>query len=50
MNETKLTVPADRPVILIERGFDAPRHLVWEATTMPDLVHAGVRRDAVVRD
>jgi uncharacterized protein YndB with AHSA1/START domain len=38
MNETKLTVPADRPVILIERWFDAPRHLVWKATTTPDLV------------
>ncbi|HEY3801870.1 MAG TPA: SRPBCC domain-containing protein [Kofleriaceae bacterium] len=38
MNETKLTVPTDRPVILIERWFDAPRHLVWKATTTPDLV------------
>jgi len=38
MNETKLTVPADRPVILIERWFDAPRHLVWKATTTPELI------------
>jgi len=37
-NETKLTVPADKPVILIERWFDAPRHLVWKATTTPELV------------
>jgi uncharacterized protein YndB with AHSA1/START domain len=38
MNETKLAVPTDRPVILIERWFDAPRHLVWKATTTPELV------------
>jgi uncharacterized protein YndB with AHSA1/START domain len=38
MNETSLIVPADRPVILIERWFDAPCHLVWKATTTTELV------------
>jgi uncharacterized protein YndB with AHSA1/START domain len=38
MNETTLIVPADRPIILIERWFDAPVHLVWQATTTPELV------------
>jgi uncharacterized protein YndB with AHSA1/START domain len=37
-NKTNVTAPADKPVIHIERWFDAPRHLVWKATTTPDLV------------
>jgi uncharacterized protein YndB with AHSA1/START domain len=40
----KVTLPADEQ-ILITRDFDAPRHLVYEAYTNPDLVrrwwHAG---------
>lgn len=32
-----LTLPTDRQ-ILITRGFDAPRHLVWRAWTTPELV------------
>jgi uncharacterized protein YndB with AHSA1/START domain len=41
---TTLTLPTDEQ-ILIERSFDAPRHLVWRAYTEPELVrqwwHAG---------
>jgi len=41
---TTLTLPTDER-ILIERSFDAPRHLVWRAYTEPELVrqwwHAG---------
>ncbi len=41
---TTLTLPTDEQ-ILIERSFDAPKHLVWRAYTEPDLVrrwwHAG---------
>jgi uncharacterized protein YndB with AHSA1/START domain len=33
----KVTLPADDQ-ILIEREFDAPRHLVWQAWTTPELV------------
>ena len=43
-NRTALTLPTDEQ-ILIERRFDAPKHLVWRAYTEPDLVrqwwHAG---------
>ena len=33
----KVTLPGDRQ-ILITREFDAPKHLVWEAWTTPELV------------
>jgi uncharacterized protein YndB with AHSA1/START domain len=33
----EVTLPADTQ-ILIERGFDAPKELVWEAFTTPELV------------
>ena len=36
-SRAKLTLPTDRQ-ILIERSFDAPRHLVYEAYTTPELV------------
>ena len=36
-NRAKVTTPSDTE-ILIERGFDAPRHLVYRAYTEPDLV------------
>ena len=32
-----VTLPSDTE-ILIERGFDAPAHLVWRATTEPELI------------
>ena len=32
-----VTLPADEQ-ILITREFDAPRHLVWQAWTTPELV------------
>ena len=35
--KAKVTLPADDQ-ILIEREFDAPRHLVWKALTTPELV------------
>ena len=35
MNENIVTTPADQPVILIERKFDAPRTLVWRCYTEP---------------
>lgn len=35
--KARVTLPADDQ-ILIEREFDAPRHLVWEALTTPELV------------
>ena len=36
-NRAKVTTPSDTE-ILIERDFDAPRHLVYRAYTEPDLV------------
>src|SRR5205085_12098980 len=36
-NRARLTLPTDEQ-ILIERQFDAPRHLVYTAYTTPDLV------------
>jgi len=33
----EVTTPTDREVV-IERVFDAPRHLVWEALTGPELL------------
>jgi uncharacterized protein YndB with AHSA1/START domain len=33
----QVTTPTDRE-ILITRGFNAPRHLVWDCHTKPDLV------------
>jgi uncharacterized protein YndB with AHSA1/START domain len=36
-NRAKVTLPSDEE-ILIEREFDAPRHLVFEAFTTPELV------------
>ena len=33
----KVTLPADNQ-ILITRDFDAPRHLVWQALTEPELI------------
>src|SRR6185437_12878033 len=33
----RVTLPTDEQ-ILIEREFDAPRHLVWKAFTTPELV------------
>ena len=34
----KLTVEPGKPTIVIEREFDAPRRLVYQAVTQPDLV------------
>ena len=36
-NELKVTLQGDT-TILLEREFDAPRHLVWEAMTKPEHV------------
>jgi uncharacterized protein YndB with AHSA1/START domain len=36
-NRARVTLPTDEQ-ILIERDFDAPRHLVYRAYTTPDLV------------
>ena len=36
-NQARVTLPTDER-ILIEREFDAPRHLVYRAYTTPDLV------------
>ncbi|HKQ48234.1 MAG TPA: SRPBCC family protein [Phycisphaerae bacterium] len=33
----KITTPGDREVVMT-RAFNAPRHLVWQALTKPDLV------------
>jgi len=33
----KLTTPTDREIVMT-RVFDAPRHLVWEALTKPELL------------
>lgn len=37
-NETTITAEPGQRTIRIERWFDAPRHLVWQATTTPELV------------
>jgi len=34
-NETHATAPANEPVLLLERVFNAPRELVWQAWTDP---------------
>jgi uncharacterized protein YndB with AHSA1/START domain len=36
-NSAKVTLPTDTQ-ILIEREFDAPKHLVWKAYTTPELI------------
>jgi uncharacterized protein YndB with AHSA1/START domain len=36
-NKLEITLPGDRE-IRITRGFDAPRNLVWDAHTKPELV------------
>lgn len=36
-NTAKVTLPTDTQ-ILIEREFDAPKHLVWKAYTTPELI------------
>jgi uncharacterized protein YndB with AHSA1/START domain len=36
-NALKVTLPTET-TILLEREFDAPRHLVWEAMTRPEYV------------
>lgn len=36
-NSAKVTLPGDTQ-ILIEREFDAPKHLVWKAYTTPELI------------
>jgi uncharacterized protein YndB with AHSA1/START domain len=47
MNDSIVTTPADEPVILIERMFDAPRALVWRCYTEPrHLAHFWGPRDA----
>jgi uncharacterized protein YndB with AHSA1/START domain len=45
--DTTLSLPSDRE-ILMTRKFDAPREVVWEAITDPDLIPQwwGFRRDA----
>jgi uncharacterized protein YndB with AHSA1/START domain len=45
--ETTLTLPSDRE-ILMTRKFEAPREVVWEAITDPDLIPRwwGFARDA----
>lgn len=37
LNKLKVTTPNDRDIV-ITRDFDAPRRLVWDAMTKPDLV------------
>ena len=46
-HETTLTLPSDRE-ILMTRKFDAPREVVWDTITDPDLIPDwwGFRRDA----
>ncbi len=46
-HETTLTLPSDRE-ILMTRKFDAPREVVWDTITDPDLIPRwwGFRRDA----
>ena len=47
MNQNIVTTPADEPVILIERMFDAPRPLVWRCYTNPvHLAHFWGPKDA----
>lgn len=47
MNQNIVTTPADDPVILIERRFDAPRPLVWRCYTEPrHMAHFWGPRDA----
>jgi uncharacterized protein YndB with AHSA1/START domain len=36
-NTLKVTTPTDREVVMT-RVFDAPRHLVWEAMSKPELI------------
>jgi uncharacterized protein YndB with AHSA1/START domain len=45
-HETVVTLPSDRE-ILITRSFDAPREIVWDTITDPDLIPQwwGFRRD-----
>jgi len=45
-HETVVTLPSDRE-ILITRSFDAPREIVWDTITDPDLIPRwwGFRRD-----
>src|ERR1700687_247474 len=45
-HETVVTLPTDRE-ILIARSFDAPREIVWDTITDPDLIPQwwGFRRD-----
>jgi uncharacterized protein YndB with AHSA1/START domain len=38
IGKTSVTIPAREPTIVIQRLFDAPRRLVWEATTRPEHV------------
>jgi uncharacterized protein YndB with AHSA1/START domain len=35
-NEVRSTAPAGEPILIIERVFDAPRDLVWQAWTDPE--------------
>ena len=37
MGNLEVTTPSDREIV-VTRGFDAPRHLVFDAFTKPDLV------------
>lgn len=36
-SELKITTPSDLEIV-ITRGFDAPRRLVWQAMTRPDMI------------
>jgi uncharacterized protein YndB with AHSA1/START domain len=36
MSETTFTYPADEPIMVITRVFQAPRELVWQACTRPE--------------
>src|SRR5262249_7512226 len=36
-NSLKLTTPSEREIVMT-RSFDAPRHLVWQAMTKPELI------------
>jgi uncharacterized protein YndB with AHSA1/START domain len=35
---TQTELPVDEPIIVMKRIYDAPRALVWEATTLPEHV------------
>jgi uncharacterized protein YndB with AHSA1/START domain len=37
-NKTTFTVDPEKPIVVMTRAFDAPRHLVFDAKTKPELL------------